>query len=212
MRRLLVPALIAALLVLGWWLLRPQPADPAPTTAPTTALTPTTTPTPSADPAPPTTAPEPTTPASADTELEDAQEDLELGESEGEPVAPGESVVARDERQAAELATYERAAAAFLEAFARPNGDVTPEQWWARVEPLLTEQGQQDYAGVDPQAVPYTQVLASLGIVPTDAPAHLLTIARVQTDAGVYLVEMMTGPEGIRVARATPELAPVGAP
>ncbi len=58
--------------------------------------------------------------------------------------------------------------------------------------------------------MPYTQVLASLGIVPTDAPAHLLTIARVQTDAGVYLVEMMAGPEGIRVRQAIPGAGPGG--
>lgn len=213
MRRLLVPVAIAGLLLAAWWLLRPQAEEPAPHTEPAAASTPTTSTTPTTDPTTPATTPsEPTTDASADVELEDAREDLEPGESAGEPVAPGEVVVPRDERQAQELATYERAGAAFLEAFARPGGGITAEQWWAGVSPLLTEQAALDYAGVDPQTVPYTHVVASLGIVPTDAPAHLLTIARVQTDAGVYLVEMTTGPEGIRVARATPEAPQVGAP
>jgi hypothetical protein len=99
---------------------------------------------------------------------------------------------------------YEDVAVQFLRAFARPQDDVDDRVWWAGVKPLLTEQAAHDYAGVDPRNVPFTDVTGPAVLVESEAPAHLLTIAQVPTDAGTYLVEMTTGPEGVRVARATP--------
>jgi len=102
-------------------------------------------------------------------------------------------------------ASYEDVAVQFLRAFARPPAGVESQAWWADVEPLLTDQAAHDYAGVDPRNVPFTKVTGPAVLIASDAPAQLLTIAQVPTDAGDYLVEMTTGPEGVHVARATPQ-------
>lgn len=92
-----------------------------------------------------------------------------------------------------------------MAAFARPERGTSQERWWAQVERRLADVAQDAYAGTDPQSVPFTEVTGEAVIVPTDAPSGLLVMARVPTDDGPYLVEMVTAPEGIRVSRATRE-------
>lgn len=111
----------------------------------------------------------------------------------------------RDEDQAAEFEEYEQVAVAFLEAYARPEPSVSEEQWWAGVQVLLAEPAQADYAGVDPQEVPFTAVTGEPQMVPVEAPAHVLRLVRVPTDAGDYLVSLQTDEDGITVTRITPE-------
>lgn len=125
-------------------------------------------------------------------------------EVEGEVVDPSSAAVPRDTAQRAQFARYEQAAVDFLTVFSRPGTDLSPEQWWASVRPLLDEAAVVAYEGTDPANVPFTAVTGPAVILPTEAPAHLLTIARVPTDAGYYHVEMTTGPAGIRISRITP--------
>lgn len=110
----------------------------------------------------------------------------------------------RDEDQAAEFEAYEQAAVAFLEAYARPESGVSDEQWWAAVQGLLAEPAQADYAGVNPQEVPFTAVTGDPQMVPVEAPAHVLRLVQVPTDAGDYLVSLQTDADGITVTRITP--------
>ena len=62
-----------------------------------------------------------------------------------------------------------------------------------------------DYAGTDPANVPFTSTTGPGVIVPVDAPDSLVTAVLVPTDAGPYLVEIRSTPDGLRVARATPQ-------
>ena|GEM_PF-2216517 len=130
---------------------------------------------------------------------------VDEGEVEGEVVDPTAAAVPRDAAQGERFARYERAAVDFLTIFARPAAGVSTEAWWAGVRPLLSEVAVAAYEGTDPGSVPFTAVTGAAVIVPTDAPADLLMVARVETDAGFYRVEMTTGPDGIRTSRVTLE-------
>lgn len=132
---------------------------------------------------------------------------LDGSSDEGEVVDPSAPAVPRDRVQASEFEEYEASAVGFMSAFARPGAGTSADTWWAAVVPYLTEEAAKDYEGVDPRNVPFTHVGERATIVPTGAPTALLTAARVETDAGPYLVEMTTGPDGVQVMRATPELA-----
>ena len=75
-------------------------------------------------------------------------------------------------------------ATAAVTAFARP--DVSAEQWWAELAPMLTPTAAEAYAGTDPAEVPARAVTgpAVLGPSPT---SYLATVV-VPTDAGEYAV------------------------
>ncbi len=210
MRRLLVFGVLALIVGLVWWglrLLAPAPADQAPAPSPS-ASAPSNTPT--VVPFAPSTSPTSSPSAEAEEEPADVEghEDEEDGQDDhehGDVVDPTASAQPRDKAQAAAFKQYERIATAFVKAYARPGADTTAEAWWAPVSDLLSEDARTIYAGTDPRNVPFTKVTGRAVVVPTEAPMHLLTIARVPTNAGAYLVEMQTGPEGIRVTRLTPE-------
>lgn len=203
-RVLRVLVLAAIVLTLLWFLQKQgtgdRPPEPvaSPTSTPGTPTTPTTPPTPSSTPSS-STSPSPT--------AEPAGRAGARGDHDGEgaPVGPTAAAVPRDREQADRFETYAQAAVEFMDAFARPGSGTSPEQWWARVKPLLSDVAQDAYAGTDPRSVPFSRVTGEATILPTDAPSGLLMLARVPTDGGYYLVEMVTGPEGIRVSRATPE-------
>ncbi len=104
---------------------------------------------------------------------------------------------------AASRAGVVEAAQAAMTAFARPGLEF--EAWWGELAPLLTQQGQQDYAYVDPANVPATTVTGAGSLVddtsayaagvevPTDAGVYTLTLTR--TDAhGPWLVARFTPP------------------
>jgi hypothetical protein len=181
-RLLLAAAAVTAVALLLW----NQPEHPTSTSTPTPAASATTPPV--------TTLPRPTVSPAAPTPtaLEVTSEPTATSTPDLEPV---------DRRPS----HYEDVAVRFLEAFARPDARVTAGEWWARVEPMLTEQGAVDYAGTDPRNVPFTRVTGPARLVPSAAPAELLTVALVPTDGGTFRVEMSTGPDGVRVALAAQE-------
>lgn len=134
-----------------------------------------------------------------------AAPEADADEGDGVAIDATTAATPRDATQAARFTAYEQAATEFLTAFARPAPTTTAEQWWSSVAPLLSDVAVEEYAGVDPQSVPFTRMTGAAVIVPVDAPAGLLMVARAPTDAGYYRVEMTTGPEGIKVTRAVPE-------
>ena len=207
MRRLLGSVVLAALLFAALWFLRDRD-DQGASPAPEVSVSPTSAPLldlgvgPAASPAP---TPSSTTNAEHDVAGEDEATAHDDEHVEGELVDPAAAAVPRDDAQADRFARYEQAAVDFLTAFARPADDLATQAWWANVSSRLTEQAAADYEGTDPRQVPFTPVTPPAPIMPSAAPAELLTIARVETDGGVYLVEMQTGPDGILVARAVPE-------
>lgn len=125
-------------------------------------------------------------------------------EHDGPADPEGAVLEPRDEDQAAEFEEHKQVAVEFLQAYARPGGDVSEEHWWQGVRDRLTEQAQADYVGVDPQLVPFTEVTGQARLVPVDAPAHLLRLVQVPTDAGDYLVSLQTDEDGIKIIRITP--------
>lgn len=71
-------------------------------------------------------------------------------------------------------------------AFARP--DVSADQWWAELSPLLSPAAAEAYVGTDPAQVPAREVTgpASTGV----SPSPFLATVFVPTDAGDYAVLM----------------------
>lgn len=130
---------------------------------------------------------------------------------DGTVVPPGATAAPRDPAQARRFASYVTSAEQFMRAFARPPASTPPSRWWAAVRPQLSTSAAADYLGTDPQRVPYQSVTGPGAVMPTDAPGDLLTIVRVPTDAGAYLVEMATDEAGIHVSALTLE-QPAGAP
>lgn len=204
MRRLLGPVLLAALVAASLWFMQSRGPAPAPV-APSSSTTSSTSPPPGpAQPVPsPVTATAPPRAASSTTPPTTAAA-ATPGDGAGTPVPPSAAVTARTPAQAALFARYQKAAAAFMTAFARPPAEAS-ERWWATVRPHLSDQAAEAYSGTDPQLVPFTRVTGPATIIPTDAPTGLLVAVRIPTDAGSYRVELQTGPEGIRVTRAIPE-------
>jgi len=90
--------------------------------------------------------------------------------------------------------------------FARP--DVSYEQWWADLSPLLSSQAQMDYQYVDPLNVPARAVTGDpilvdddsasvAGVqVPTDVGLYVVTLSRADADAP-WVVERITPPAGL---------------
>jgi len=64
--------------------------------------------------------------------------------------------------------------------------DISPDQWWRDLVPLLTAQAQQAYRYTDPKNVPPTKVTGPSMLTP--ASKALAARVSVPTDAGVYLV------------------------
>lgn len=73
-----------------------------------------------------------------------------------------------------------------MERFARPSLDRAT--WWADLEPYLSAQAQADYLGVDPANVPVRRITGPIELVPLKT--HLVAIAHVPTDAGLYAVTL----------------------
>lgn len=86
-----------------------------------------------------------------------------------------------DEESRAAVVT---AAAAVMTAFARP--DLDAGAWTAGLQPLLTPQAAEDYAYVDPSAVPASTVTGP-GVLMDDASAYVAGVD-VPTDVGLYRV------------------------
>jgi len=106
---------------------------------------------------------------------------------------------------AASRAAVTAAATTVLTAFARP--DLSYDQWWTALEPLLSAQAQLDYAYVDPANVAAKAVTGEAQIVdessayvahvqvPTDVGTYTLVLSRVDGSAA-WLTERITPPAG----------------
>ncbi len=127
------------------------------------------------------------------------------GEVDGDPVPATASVTPASPDQGTQWAAATELASRFLKAFARPAPGTPAAAWWSTVQPYLTTQAAADYAGTDPANVPFTTVTGPGVIVPVDAHDSVITAVMVPTDAGTYLVEIRSTPDGPRVARATPQ-------
>lgn len=201
MRKILGPAILAALALVSLLFLQhqksPHPATPAATTTTTTSV-----------PSPPVTAtaatpPVSPTPTTSSTAPTDAGGN---GEVEGTPVPSTATPAPANSAQATQWADATKLAVAFMKAFARPSSSSTSAAtWWAKVKPYLTPQAAADYDGTDPANVPFTAVTGAGVIVVLDAADSEVTAVRVPTNAGPYLVEILSGPDGSRVTRATRE-------
>lgn len=86
------------------------------------------------------------------------------------------------------------AARSIAKAYARPPASVTQQQWWARLQPLLSAQARSDYMYVQGRKVPFTRVIAE-PLLETSAQgedAHLSATVLVPTDAGTYELQLIT--------------------
>ncbi|MFS0703234.1 hypothetical protein AB6N23_01805 [Cellulomonas sp. 179-A 9B4 NHS] len=123
-----------------------------------------------------------------------------IDEDTGETITPAPVAVWDEASRAGAVAAAKHA----MSAFARPG--LAYETWWAELAPLLTQQAQQDYAYVDPAAVPATAVTGAATLVdetsayvarvqvPTDAGAYTLVLTRAD-GAAPWLVSRFTPPE-----------------
>lgn len=209
MRRLIGPVILAILIAASLWFLQSGPENPTSQTPPSPAPAATSPLAPASMSAtPPAT---PNTPSSSQTATSMTTPTISAAqpapEGEGTQIGGSATVTPRDSAQAHLLAGYEKAAGAFMSAFARPITSVSADQWWSAVRPHLTATAAADYSGTDPQQVPFTRVTGPPSIIPTDAPTSVLVAVRVPTDAGTYRVELQTDADGIHVARAFPEEA-----
>lgn len=199
MRKILGPAILAALALVSLLFLQHQKSPPPPTPPATTTAS---------VPSPPVTAtaaapPVSPTPTTSSTVPTDAGGN---GEVEGTPVPSTATPAPPNSAQATQWADATTLAVAFMKAFARPSSSSTSAAtWWAKVEPYLTPQAAADYDGTDPANVPFTAVTGAGVIVVLDAADSEVTAVRVPTNAGPYLVEILSGPDGSRVTRATRE-------
>lgn len=76
------------------------------------------------------------------------------------------------------------AAVAVMTAYARP--DLSFEQWWAQLQPLLDQKATQDYAYMDPARIVATGV-TGLAVITDDTSAYVAFVD-VPTNAGTYRV------------------------
>lgn len=125
-------------------------------------------------------------------------------EADGTAVAPTASAAARGPAEAARFKLATSTATAFMTAFARPGAAVDDAAWWAKVRSFMTAQAASDYEGIGPSQIPYARITGAAVVIPTDAPADLLTAVRVPTDAGDYVVELTTTERGMQVSRVVP--------
>ena len=184
MRRILGPVVLAALVLIALWFLQ---HDARPATAPA----------PDRDLAASAPAPMPSTPTTSEEEAESPAAAPEspparLTSAQGdvdEPVpapdlAPGDAAVIE-------------AARGVVQSFARPTPGVSQQQWWSRLEPLLSVQARSDYMGVRGSDVGYSRIVADPIVepAPEGEDSHLSATALVPTDGGTYQVQLIT-PDG----------------
>lgn len=95
-----------------------------------------------------------------------------------------------------------KAAETAMTAFARH--DLSREDWWANLSPLLTSTAQDAYAYVVPESVPARKVTGPAAI--TDDGSALVAVIEVPTDVGLYsiTVNRADGDAPWQVARLTP--------
>lgn len=203
MRKILGPVLLVILALISLLLLQQQKgSEPTATPPPSSTTSATRPPTPRVSPPPSSTSSTSSPRVSTPTLPPSPGAD---GEGEGSPVPATATPTPAGTAQAAHWASATALAGRFLKAFARPAVGTSPAAWWSSVQPYLTTQAVADYAGTDPANVPFTATTGPGVIVPVDAPDSLVTAVLVPTDAGPYLVEIRSTPDGLRVARATPQ-------
>jgi hypothetical protein len=78
------------------------------------------------------------------------------------------------------------AAAKVMQAFAQPQ--LSADQWWAQMLPLLSQQGGVAYEGTDPSQIPAHQVTGAGTVLPDSTEVSL--IVQLPTDAGLYSVTL----------------------
>lgn len=83
-------------------------------------------------------------------------------------------------------------AVAFMRAFARP--DLPAEEWFQGISGLMTDNGAQLFAHVDPVNVPASEVTGQGQVLENVSPS--LAEVHVETDAGVYLVTLSRVSDG----------------
>lgn len=206
MGRIISVLLTVVVCVGAWALLRVPENEPRANTEPAEAVSPDTL-VPLGDAIKATEGTEPVAPLPTEPAEEVTAQNLELATDvspEDIPIATDAPVQPRDRTEKKRFADYEKVAVEFMSDFARPGEGVDQKKWWAKVEPHLAERTRPDYEAIDPSVVPFTKVTGDAWVVPTDAPAHLLTAVRVPTDTGEYIVEMETDQTGIRVTYLVP--------
>ncbi|MBD5788353.1 hypothetical protein IF650_19510 [Cellulosimicrobium terreum] len=106
-----------------------------------------------------------------------------VDEDSGETIDPQPSPTWDDAQR---IEAEDRAAAA-MSAFVGTGGR-EQDAWWARLEPLLTQQARSDYAYVDPANVPATQVLTEPEPQLVAETSGFVAVVDVATDVGTYQV------------------------
>lgn len=206
MGRIISLFLLVVVSVGAWALLRAPTTEPSGSTEPSEAVSPDTL-VPLGDAIKATEGTEPVALSPTEPAEEVTAQNLELATDvspEDIPIATDAPVQPRDKAEKERFAVYEEAAVEFMSDFARPGEGVDQKEWWAKVEPHFAERTRPDYEAVDPSVVPFTKITGDAWVVPTDAPAHLLTAVRVPTETGEYIVEMETDQTGIRVTYLVP--------
>jgi hypothetical protein len=74
------------------------------------------------------------------------------------------------------------AAAKVMQTFAQPQ--LSADDWWAQMLPLLSQQGGVAYQGTDPSQIPVHQVTGAGTVLPDSTEVSL--IVQLPTDAGLY--------------------------
>lgn len=146
--------------------------------------------------------PNETSPSATPSPLPTAPHGL-INEDTQQTIAPDAEAVWDDESRAAATAAATKA----MTAFARPKLD--HDTWWAELSPLLNQQAREDYAYVQPQAIPASSVTGPAKI--TDDSSALVVHVSVPTNVGAYdvilnrvdgaspwLAARFTPPEGVR--------------
>lgn len=97
------------------------------------------------------------------------------------------------------------AGVAAVQAMTRPgeDDDVDEQQWWEDFAATLTAQAQDDYEGIDPQTVPWTEASSEGVLVPMgEGHEHLVQFVQVDTDRGPVVAHVSRdGQDGWAVAR-----------
>ncbi|MBX3196392.1 MAG: hypothetical protein KF727_15005 [Microbacteriaceae bacterium] len=78
------------------------------------------------------------------------------------------------------------AATKVMETFARPQ--LSAEEWWRAMLPLLSQQGAHAYEGTDPAEIPVTAVTGPGQVL--EASTEVLLIVQLPTDAGLYNITL----------------------
>lgn len=93
-----------------------------------------------------------------------------------------------------------KTATAFMKAYARPKKGTDASEWWDKAKGYLTAKAQQEYAGADPQNIPFAKVTGPASVTPLmDVPQDLDLPVKVPTDAGVFTVHVSDDQDGVKV-------------